>query len=459
MVLFSRAQLTAVGFLLLATTISIHDYCSKPQKAIGNTQEIIVAQNDVKGTPSDLAELARHIITASDEPDISPQAIEEKENVIQVASGDTMMSMLTKVGIKKEDAVRAIAALKSVYDLRDLKVGQEINLQYTKDPSKENASLGGISFKSSPEHEINLEAKKDGHYSAKKYEIALKKIQRRVSGTVHSSFYSAALKRGVPPQVVREAINALAYDINWQHDPKSGDKFEIVYVAYQDETGNIVKSGELKYAAFAPGGNMRRIYRFQPKNGAQGYFNERGESVIKTLLQTPMDPSKMRVTSKFGIRNHPILKFSKHHKGTDFGAASGTPVRSAGDGVVVRASYWGHYGNYVMIKHNNDYSTAYAHLSKMKVKVGQRVRQSQIIGNVGSTGRTTGPHLHYEVIYRGKHVNPQGIKQMPCARLNAGDLARFRQAKLEIEREVAGIPLTPVSAPQIASAHVPNRTS
>jgi len=256
---------------------------------------------------------------------------------------------------------------------------------------------------------------------------------------------------------VREAINALAYDINWQHDPKSGDKFEIVYVIYQDETGNIIKSGELKYAAFAPGGNMRRIYRFQPKKGSPGYFNEKGESVIKTLLQTPMDPSKMRVTSKFGTRMHPILKFSKHHKGTDFGCPYGTQVRSAGDGVVVRASYWGHYGNYVMIKHNNDYSTAYAHLSKMKVKVGQRVRQGQPIGDVGATGRTTAPHLHYEVIYRGKHVNPQGVKQLPCAKLNGTELGRFRQAKLEIEREVTGIPLTPVSATQFASASLPNQ--
>lgn len=175
MALFSRNSLIATGFLLLATAISIHEYCSKPQKVIGHTQEIIVAQNNVKGTPSDLAELAHHITVSDKAPDTTPQTIEERENVIQVASGDTMMSMLTKVGIKKDDAARAVAALKSVYDLRDLKVGQEINLHYTKDLSKQDVSLGGISFKPSPEHEINLETKKDGNYSAKKYEIALKK--------------------------------------------------------------------------------------------------------------------------------------------------------------------------------------------------------------------------------------------------------------------------------------------
>jgi len=439
----------------VATGIAVHEYQSTPQILIGASQELIATQKDPNSTPTDLTQLAEQISCTTETINES----QEKETVLQISSGDTMMSMLGKIGVIREEAVRAIEAMKRVYDLRELKVGQEINVRYRKDSATAESSLLALSLKASPDKEISLIAE-DGIFAAKQYQIALKKVQKRVVGTIDSSFYAAALKRGVPAQVVREAINALAYDINWQHDPTRGDPFTIVYDAYQDTNGNIVRADNLKFVSFTPGGknagknNVRRVYRFQPIKGTAGYYDPNGMNVVRTLLQTPMDPSKMRLTSKFGRRAWHPSGYSTNHKGVDFGAPVGTPVRAAGDGVVVRASPWGHYGNIIQIKHNKEYVTAYAHLSAMNVKVGQHVRQNQLIGKVGRTGRTTGPHLHYEVIRNGIHVNPQSIKLLPTAKLDQKDLAEFQRVKAQIEKEVSEMPAAPS---QVASAATPTR--
>ena len=432
MALFSYNRLAGIGLLSLATGIALYEYHAKPSKPAGCPPQIITAQAGLEAVPCDLKELACQL---APEKSVSSH-IKEQENIVQVAQGDTFLSILTKAGISREESSQAIKALGQVSGAHALKAGQDIHLKCHEDPANHKISLVSLSYKSSLESEITLETNELGEFTAKKHQLALQKIQKRVEGKVGASFYAAALKKGIPAQVIRDAISALAYDINWQHDPKRGDNFIFVYDVYKDTSGNEVKSGNLQYVAFAPGGNMRRVYRFKTASGMPGYFNEKGESVVKALLQTPMDISKLRITSKFSARRkHPILGFCKAHLGVDFGAPKGAAVKAAGDGVVVKASYWGNYGNYIMIKHNNTISTAYAHLSRMKVKAGDRVRQNQIIGNVGSTGRSTGPHLHYEVIKNGVHVNPQTVKQLPSARLDATDLARFRQVRLQIDKE------------------------
>ena len=454
MISLSRTRLSGICLLICATCISVHEYKSQSNLTLGPSSELLPSKAE-EATPTDLTQLAEQI-SFSEKSDDADDG--EKEKIVQISSGDTIMSIFDKVGISKEEAFRAIVALRRVYDLRDLKVGQEINMRYRKNAPKGESALLSLAFKASHDNEIIL-SEDSGEFLAKKYQIALKKIQKRVHGKIDSSFYSAALKSGVPPQVVREAINALAYDINWQHDPVRGDPWTIVYDVYQDTNGNVVRADNLKFVSFAPGGkkaNVRSVYRYQPAKGSPGYYNSDGKSVVRTLLQTPMDPSKMRVTSKFGRRRHPCLGYTRHHKGVDFGAPTGTPVRAAGNGVIVRASRYGNYGNYIMIKHNREYSTAYAHLSRMKVKVGQVVKQNQIIGNVGATGRTTGPHLHYEVLYKGVHVNPQGIKLLPTQSLSTKDLALFKKVKHNIEKEMHQSPLL---ATQVASAAPRSRQS
>ncbi len=314
-----------------------------------------------------------------------------------------------------------------------------------------------MDFKTANGNEISLKYDNDT-FIAKKFELQLTKELRLVEGGINSSFYSAALKKGAPAAIVKEAIASLSYDIDWQRDPQQGDKYKILFEVYVDSEGNPIKYGELKYAAFAPGGNWKRIYSFKTATGS-GYYNENGQSVVKTLLQTPVDPTRMRVTSKFGRRVHPILGYTKLHKGVDFGAPTGTPVSSAGDGVVLKAGWNGSYGNYVLIRHNGEYSTAYAHLSKIHVKSGQAVKQRQLIGNVGSTGSSTGAHLHYEVIRMGQQINPQSIKQIPSAKLQDKEMAKFKEVRLQYDnyKPQASIPTTleiannTVNSPVVAS--------
>jgi len=352
----------------------------------------------------------------------------ERQTTIIIGKGDTMMSVLSSIGMTRDQAHLAVDALRKVYNPKALKVGQELHVVYKPGNENAGASLISVDFKTSAGSDIALRYY-NGEFSAEKFEVQLTKVQRKVAGKINSSFYSAALKKGIPAQIVKEAIAALSYDINWQHDPKSGDEFQLMYEVFQDPEGNVIKVGELKFAAFAPGGNWRRIYAFQTASGSTGYFNDKGESVVKSLLQTPLDPTRMRVTSRFGLRHHPMLGYSKMHKGIDFGAPVGTPVMCAGDGVVLKAGWNGAYGNYILVRHNGEYCTAYAHLSKMHVKPGTKVRQRQVIGAVGTTGRSTGPHLHYEVIFKGRHVNPQSIKQLPSLKLAGKEMARFQEVK------------------------------
>lgn len=424
-------SLSVISVLLIsipATTIKTPIILEKTADLATSTEtprppeQLVVVADSGTGSPALIPASAADAVIAATADHQEPI---EKELVIKISHGDTLMSLLMRIGIGKDHAFKAIESIKTVFDPRALKIGQEISIRYRRAVDEQSAAIMAITFKSQTGNEICLK-NDQGEFFAKKFDIELTKVLRRTEGTINTSFYSAAVKRGVPATIVKEAISALSYDINWQHDPKSGDKYTIVYEVYEDKDGRVIKNGELKFAAFAPGGTERRIYRYQPTRGGNaGYYNSRGESVVKSLLQTPMDPTKMRVTSKFGTRRHPIQGYSKMHKGVDFGAPVGTPVMSAGDGVVMKAGWFGAYGNYVLVKHNAEYSTAYAHLSKVHVKVGDRVRQRQVVGAVGTTGRSTGPHLHYEVICRGQHVNPQGIKQLPSVKLSGKDLAHF----------------------------------
>jgi murein DD-endopeptidase MepM/ murein hydrolase activator NlpD len=438
----TRSSWVSLSCVLLASTIAVREYVLTGFDSPSTPETSVAQAIPAQELPSSPSAEVHPVVLAEPEPI-------EKLETVRIGKGDTMMSILTSRGITREEAHKAIQEISKIYNPKALKIGQEIHLKYKKPVKDAPGEVLSIDFKASTGNQfcLNLE---EGQFKAKKFEIQLTKLQKRIRGQINSSFYQAALKKGVPAPIVKEAIAALSYDINWQHDPQSGDEFEIVFDVYEDPDGNIIKQGELKYASFAPSGQVRKIYSFQHKNGQNGYYNEKGVSVVKCLLQTPLDPTKMRITSKFGRRHHPILGYSKQHKGIDFGAPNGTPVMSAGDGVVVKAGWNGAYGNYVLIRHNKDYSTAYAHLSKMHVKPGMHVKQRQVIGAVGTTGRSTGPHLHYEVIYRGSHVNPQGIKQLPTTQLDGKELARFQQARAQVDKE-----LNRPAANEIAAQTVP----
>lgn len=451
---FSIKYIASMSCIVLAFSIAIKDYYSNLQNTFSTVDPAIV----ISHVDDEL------IVKESKADEAVAIAMEENpgEKLLThtIAKGETVLSILLSLGMDRAHASHAIKELQKVYSLKAIKTGQELRIAYKPSASEASAQIISVDFKTSAGCEISLKYE-DDTFIAKKFELLLTKELRMVEGGINSSFYSAALKKGAPATIVKEAISSLSYDIDWQRDPQQGDKFKILFEVFVDSEGNPIKYGELKYAAFAPGGHWKRIYAFKTATGA-GYFNEHGQSVVKTLLQTPVDPTKMRVTSKFGRRVHPIEGYSKLHKGVDFGAPSGTPVSSAGDGVVLKSGWNGAYGNYVLIRHNGEYSTAYAHLSKIHVKAGQAVKQRQLIGNVGSTGRSTGAHLHYEVIYRGQQVNPQGIKQMPSAKLADKEMAKFKEVKLQCDSFVPPISVlesaptqTPVAEIALASLENP----
>ncbi|MBX3487389.1 MAG: peptidoglycan DD-metalloendopeptidase family protein [Candidatus Paracaedibacteraceae bacterium] len=427
---FNKTNFVGISTIALASSIAVHSYITD-----STTNVLIEQSGTVLSVPEKQIDqvISTGDINSAIAMPVVAKIAQDAEKTITISKNETLLTALTNLGFDRKHATHAINELKKVYNPRAIKQGQTITVQFITADDVHPARLKAMNFKTSGGNSIELTYENE-QFLAKKFELKLVKSLRKVEGTINSSFYSAALKRGVPASIVKEAISALSYDINWQHDPKSGDEFKVLFEVFEDENGNVIRTGELKYAAFAPQGTWKRIYAFKT-NGGTGFYNDRGESVVKSLLATPIDPTRMRITSKFGRRNHPILGYSKMHTGVDFGAPTGTPVSSAGDGVVVKACWNGAYGNYVEVRHNNQYSTAYAHLSKISVKPGQKIRQRQNIGSVGTTGRSTGPHLHYEVISHGKKINPLSVKQLPAVRLNKKELNLFQDVKLKCDKE------------------------
>jgi len=230
-------------------------------------------------------------------------------------------------------------------------------------------------------------------------------------------------------------IRAYSYDVDFQRDIQPGDEFQVMYERYFTDGGATARDGDILYAALTLGGKQMELYRYKTRDGIVDYFNRQGESIRKALLRTPIDGA--RVSSKFGMRRHPVLGFSKMHEGMDFAAPVGTPIYAAGNGVVEDLGPRNGYGNYVRIKHNQQIATAYAHLSKLGegIRRGGRVQQGDIIGYVGTTGRSTGPHLHYEVLRGGRQINPMAVDMPSGIALEGRELVAFKHHVEETDRQ------------------------
>ncbi|MCK5546590.1 MAG: peptidoglycan DD-metalloendopeptidase family protein, partial [Rhodospirillaceae bacterium] len=232
-------------------------------------------------------------------------------------------------------------------------------------------------------------------------------------------------------------IRIFSWDVDFQRDIWKGDGFEVMYHRFYDDDGNAIYDGTIKYAALSLQGKKIAIYLHTLKDGSTDYFNENGQSARKALMRTPINGA--RLSSSFGKRKHPILGYTKMHKGSDFAAPRGTPIYAAGNGTIDKSGRNGAYGNYIRIRHNSQYSTAYAHMKSIKrgMGKGKRVTQGEVIGYVGTTGRSTGPHLHYEILRGGRQVNPLRVKMPSGKKLKGDELVRFKTALAEISREWA----------------------
>lgn len=359
---------------------------------------------------------------------VDPKPVPQTAYTLTVENGDTLIAMLTDTGISMDEAQLAVDALRKVVNPRAINAGQ--NIAVDMDPhsvQKGEPRLSKLSMPISKTSHVELERKSSGGFSVKKIDAPTEKALIRGFGVITSSFYETGIKAGMPANMLEEVIKAYSYDIDFQRDIHDGDTLEAMYEKIRTDKGDTVGFGSLVYASLKTKKGTLTIYRYADGSGSAEFYNEKGETIRKALLKTPVNGA--RISSGFGMRNHPILGYSKMHKGIDFAAPTGTPIYAAGDGVVDFAGTKGGYGNYLMIKHNKTHATAYAHLSRFGsgVRPGTKVKQGQVVAYVGSTGASTGPHLHYEILVNGSHVNPSGVKFKTGGTLSGKQLAAFKQ--------------------------------
>ncbi len=345
-------------------------------------------------------------------------------------SGDTLMDVLLGLGVEQIEAHSAVEALRDVYNPRHIRAGQDMDVML------QDGALYGMMLRTAPGERVDVAMGDDG-FTARVVEMPLTSTQVAAEGVINSSLYQAAVDAGVPPAVLADMIRAYSFDVDFQREIKVGDSFAILYEEFVDEDGNVVRYGAPTYAALRVSGATLQIYRYTPESGFADYFNDLGESVRKALLRTPVDGA--RITSGFGMRDHPLLGYSRMHKGVDFGAAPGTPILAAGDGTIEFIGRNSGYGNYIRIRHNDTYKTAYAHMQGFASGLGQgsRVRQGQVIGYVGSTGMSTGPHLHYEVLVHDEQINPLDVKLPSGEKLSGTELASFLEVRDALDAQYA----------------------
>jgi murein DD-endopeptidase MepM/ murein hydrolase activator NlpD len=344
---------------------------------------------------------------------------------VVVENGDTLAAVLGKVDISRQQAHAAIDALRTVYDPRQLQIGQQIAL--TLKPNDAGPTLVGLELSSSFDRHAGITLYPDGSYRSFVTPKQLSKSRLSTGGVISSSLFGDGIEAGIPASTMSDFIRLFSFDVDFERDVQANDKFEVVYERYLDRDGEVVHTGDLLYAGFTVGGKERSYYRYSGGDGDDAYYDRDGNGIRKALLKTPVDNA--RRSSGFGMRRHPVLGYTKMHMGVDFAASTGTPIRAAGDGVISFAGRKGSYGNYVSIRHNGNYATAYAHMSKFArgIRGGKRVRQGQIIGYVGTTGRSTGPHLHYEVMLQGKRINPSALRLPSGQSLKGAELRAFQE--------------------------------
>ena len=359
----------------------------------------------------------------------------EKEVALQ--SGDTLISLLTRLGASREVANDIYYSLKEHYDPRSLKAGQKLKVNLAIDSQTEKlANVNYLMIEPNAGERI-ITALKDGAFKTYVEKDEFIDEINSISGEIDGNLSSAMSHKGVPMRVISNFINIFSYSVDFKRDLQKGDSFEIVYESQVTPDGDLVKSGNILYAGLVLRNQKIALYRFKDAKGNVDYYSAKGQALKKTLDRKPLAARNARISSPFGKRYHPILKKHKIHWGIDYAAPSGTPIYAGGDGVVQVAKYNGSYGYYIKIRHNSEFSTAYGHMSRFAkgIRPGVRVTQGQVIAYVGSTGRSTGPHLHYEVIQNGRRVNPRTIKASTGENLSGNNLTQFKKVVAKIDND------------------------
>lgn len=352
--------------------------------------------------------------------------VASKESAIHIASDEpaafkydnprykeSLKTFLRRNRYDKKEISFIAKAISQYYDIK--KIDRKNRFYFKRIRDKESGMLSTVKIImmfDGAKRKLNLVRDENNNFVAEGAPLKLKKKSIYVQGTIKDSLYRDALKVGLSKYLINKIIQIYSFSIDFQRGVKPGETFEVMYDKTYDEETGYVDDGVVIYAALYIAGGPAKIYLYDAPKG-QDYFNEKGEGVRKALLRTPVKGA--RISSGYGRRRHPILGYTKMHRGVDFAARRGSPILAAGDGVVKKYGRLGGYGNYILVQHNSEYSTAYAHMHKYAkgISRGKRVKQGEVIGYVGATGRATAAHLHYEVHYKGKQINPQKLKMVP----------------------------------------------
>ena len=342
----------------------------------------------------------------------------------KISSGETFDNILERYSVKKGEIADIKKKLSKKVNLNKLNTNQKI--EFTID--QKNNLVKEFVFKISNTEKIHLS--RDIETDEFNQKILVTRLSRDIvykENIILESLYNSAVQKKVPANIIIEFARIYGFQVDFQRDIRRNDKFQILYEIYLNEKKEIIQTGEILFANLKLSGQDNSLYYFDYK-GSEGHYDKNGKSVKKALMKTPINGA--RLSSPFGMRKHPIDGYNKMHRGTDFAAPMGTPIMASGDGVIKKAGWCGGGGNCVKIKHNSTYQTIYAHMSKFArgIKPGVRVKQGQTIGFVGSTGKSTGPHLHYEVIVNGKKVNSQKLK-LPSGKILKGNERKLFETK------------------------------
>lgn len=347
-------------------------------------------------------------------------------SIVVVSSGDTLSKLLTEQGFSNAQVLEIAKVLKSDADITSLRADSD-KIEFVR--SEEDAPVSKVVIVPSPWRQIEVTCNAEGQWQCQTIDIKpdTRVVYRQGEILDGDSFYLAGARAGIPDGILAEVYDLLAFEMDFERDVRAGQKFSVLFEENY-ANGEKIDNGRVLAIQFeALRGNVK-MYRFKKADGKTGYYDENGNGAIKSLKRTPINNA--RVTSSFSTsRKHPVLGYTRAHKGVDFRASTGTPIPSAGAGRVVARGYNSGHGNYIKIRHNASYETLYAHMSRFAkgVVVGTTVKQGQTIGYVGSTGLSTGPHLHYEIIKDGKHVNPMTVKLPAISNLDKKDKERFQE--------------------------------
>ena len=356
---------------------------------------------------------------------------EEIEYVIK--NNDTIEKILKKYEIRDEDIKNISLKLKEK-KLANIYSGRKLSMVLKK---LEDGSKTIVNFLYPINNTSSIEVRKvQNNFSVKENILQLYKREVVIKNVITNNLYSSAVSSGVEPNIIVEFARIFGFEVDFQRDIRKGDWFEILYEKFEDDNNKVRDTGKIIYASMYVNGEEINLYNFKYKND-EDYYDLNGKSITKSLMKTPINGA--RLSSSFGMRKHPILGYNKMHRGTDFAAPSGTPIMASGSGTVTRARWCGGGGNCVKIKHNSTYETIYAHMKAFAkgIKEGRKVKQGQIIGYVGSTGLSTGPHLHYEVVVNGKKVNSQKLKLPSGKTLKGDERKQFELDRIKIDLKLA----------------------